>query len=194
MDVLIIGGGMANTFLMAQGNRVGASLAEPNFVLTANRIMTVAKERGCKVALPKDVVISKEFAPGARSAITSVDTVPDGEMMLDVGPRTIADTKTIIEGLSTLLWNGPMGAFECQPFDKGTVEVARHAAELTQAGRLISVAGGGDTVAALNAAGVADRFSYLSTAGCAFLEWLEGRELPGIAALTKSDLTMKEAN
>ena len=194
MDVLIIGGGMANTFLMAQGKQVGTSLYEPNHVLIASRIMAVAKDHGCKIILPQDVVVAKEFVSGARSAATLSDAVPEGEMILDVGPRTIDAIKTAIDSLSTLLWNGPLGAFECQPFDKATIEIAQFAADLTSEGRLITVAGGGDTAAALNASGVADRFTYLSTAGGAFLEWLEDKELPGISALMQSTVRMKEAN
>lgn len=193
MDVVIVGGGMANTFLMAQGKNVGSSLCEPNQVLTAAHIINVARQHSCQIVLPSDVTIAREFKGGAAASVTSVEDVPDDSMILDIGPDSIEGLKVTIDGLSTLLWNGPLGAFELEPFDKGTNAVAQHVASRTSAGILTSVAGGGDTAAALNAAGVADQFTYLSTAGGAFLEWLEGRELPGIQALKSSKLKSREA-
>lgn len=185
VDKLIIGGGMANTFLQASGVMVGKSLAEPEFHATARDIMTEAKQKGCEIVLPVDAVIAREFKEGAANDVVSVDEVPFDAMILDVGPKSVARTADVLAGAKTLLWNGPLGAFEISPFGEGTFALARAAAELTKAGKLISVAGGGDTVAALNAAGVTDDFTYVSTAGGAFLEWLEGRELPGIVALTR---------
>jgi len=186
VDKLIIGGGMANTFLQAQGVNVGKSLAEPDFHKTALEIMAAAKGKGCEIVLPVDGRVAKEFKAGADSAIVDVTAVPADSMILDVGPKSVAHLVSLLEGCKTLLWNGPLGAFEIKPFDTGTVALAEAAARLTRAGKLVSVAGGGDTVAALNAAGVTDAFTYVSTAGGAFLEWLEGRELPGIAALIKA--------
>jgi phosphoglycerate kinase len=185
VDRLIIGGGMANTFLQAAGAMVGKSLAEPEFHATARDIMTEAKKKGCDIILPTDAVIAREFKEGAPSEVVSVDSVPFDAMILDVGPQSIASMTAVLESSRTLLWNGPLGAFEIAPFGEGTFALARAAAGLTKAGKLVSVAGGGDTVAALNAAGVTDDFSYVSTAGGAFLEWLEGRELPGVAALAQ---------
>lgn len=183
MDRIIIGGGMANTFLLAKGIPVGKSLIEADMVETAARIMDKAKEGGCEILLPSDVVVAESFAANAPHVVVPVDKVsPDG-MILDVGPETVATLKSSLGTLATLLWNGPLGAFELEPFGNGTFGVARAAADLVSAGKLVAVAGGGDTVAALNAAGVADRFTYVSTAGGAFLEWLEGRELPGVIAL-----------
>ncbi|MFM9941605.1 MAG: phosphoglycerate kinase [Hyphomicrobiaceae bacterium] len=186
VDKLIIGGGMANTFLQAQGTNVGKSLAEPDFHVTAREIMAAAKGKGCEIVLPVDGRIAREFKAGAASSIVDVKAVPADAMILDVGPASVAHLIKVLESCKTLLWNGPLGAFEISPFDEGTVALAQAAARLTKAGKLVSVAGGGDTVAALNAAGVTDQFTYVSTAGGAFLEWLEGRELPGIAALTKA--------
>ncbi|CCB65125.1 MULTISPECIES: phosphoglycerate kinase [unclassified Hyphomicrobium] len=185
VDKLIIGGGMANTFLQASGVMVGKSLAEPEFDATARDIMTEAKQKGCEIILPVDAVIAREFKEGAANEVVAVDEVPFDAMILDVGPKSVARTTDVLAASKTLLWNGPLGAFEILPFGEGTFALARAAAELTKAGKLVSVAGGGDTVAALNAAGVTDDFTYVSTAGGAFLEWLEGRELPGIAALTR---------
>lgn len=185
VDSLIIGGGMANTFLQAAGAMVGKSLAEPEFHATARDIMTEAKKKGCDIVLPTDAVIAREFKEGAPNEVVSVDSVPFDAMILDVGPQSIASMTAVLESSRTLLWNGPLGAFEIAPFGEGTFALARVAASLTKAGRLVSVAGGGDTVAALNAAGVTDDFSYVSTAGGAFLEWLEGRELPGVSALAQ---------
>lgn len=185
VDKLIIGGGMANTFLQAAGTNVGKSLAEPEFAETAREILANAKEKGCEIVLPVDAVIAREFKEGAASDVVAIDDVPADAMILDVGPKSVAHVTDVLAGTKTLLWNGPMGAFEIAPFGDGTFAVARAAASLTKAGKLVSVAGGGDTVAALNAANVTDEFTYVSTAGGAFLEWLEGRELPGIAALAR---------
>ncbi len=187
VDKLIIGGGMANTFLQAQGVAVGKSLAEPDFAATARDIVAAAKAKGCEIVLPVDGVVAREFKAGAACEVVDVSAVPADAMILDVGPKSVAHLISVLEGCQTLLWNGPLGAFEIAPFGDGTFALARRAAELTKAGKLVSVAGGGDTVAALNAAGVTDDFTYVSTAGGAFLEWLEGRELPGIAALIKAD-------
>ncbi|MBN9246544.1 MAG: phosphoglycerate kinase, partial [Hyphomicrobium sp.] len=185
VDHLIIGGGMANTFLQAMGIAVGKSLAEPDFHSTARDIMTEAKQKGCEIVLPVDAVVATEFKEGAAHKVVTVSNVPADAMILDVGPQSVARTSALLEHTRTLLWNGPLGAFEIAPFGDGTFALARAAAALTKAGKLVSVAGGGDTVAALNSAGVTDDFTYVSTAGGAFLEWLEGRELPGVAALTR---------
>jgi phosphoglycerate kinase len=186
VDKLIIGGGMANTFFLAQGVEIGKSLAEPDMAKTALEIMHAAKERSCEVILPHDVVVAAKFEAGASSAVCGpLDTPPD-KMILDVGPKTIAHYTGVLDRCHTLLWNGPLGAFEIAPFGEGTFALAREAAKQTRAGKLVSVAGGGDTVAALNAAGVTEQFTYVSTAGGAFLEWLEGRELPGVAALARA--------
>jgi phosphoglycerate kinase len=183
VDQLVIGGGMANTFLNAMGIDVGVSLCEHDMADTARGILARADEIGCEVVLPSDVVIAAEFKASADSIVVPVDAVPDDRMILDVGPETVAALSARLAEVRTLVWNGPLGAFEVPPFDMGTNAVAQAAAECTQAGGLLSVAGGGDTVAALNHAGAADRFSYVSTAGGAFLEWLEGKTLPGVAAL-----------
>jgi phosphoglycerate kinase len=185
VDKLIIGGGMANTFLQATGVMVGKSLAEPEFHTTARDILTEAKRKGCEIILPVDAVIAREFKEGAASEVVAIDNVPFDAMILDVGPESVARSEGVLGIVKTLLWNGPLGAFEIAPFGEGTFALARSAAALTRAGKLVSVAGGGDTAAALNAAGVTDEFTYVSTAGGAFLEWLEGRELPGIAALAR---------
>jgi phosphoglycerate kinase len=185
VDHLIIGGGMANTFLLAKGHAIGKSLAEPDLVGTAREIMDAAAAKGCTIALPVDGVIAAEFKAGAASRVVDVTAIPADHMMLDVGPKSVAHLAKVIEPCRTLLWNGPLGAFEIAPFGEGTFALARQAAAMTKAGKLVSVAGGGDTVAALNAAGVTEDFTYVSTAGGAFLEWLEGRELPGIAALAR---------
>jgi phosphoglycerate kinase len=183
VDVLIIGGAMANTFLLALGKSVGKSLAEPDLVNTAREIMEKAKTKGREIVLPVDVVVAKEFKAHAPSRVAGIDDVAADEMILDIGPRSIEYVISVLARSKTLVWNGPFGAFEMEPFDNGTVEAAEAAAELTQAGKIVSVAGGGDTVAALNAAGAANRFSYVSTAGGAFLEWLEGKSLPGVEIL-----------
>jgi phosphoglycerate kinase len=183
---LIIGGGMANTFLAARGVDVGKSLCEHDLTDVANRIMDQADHAGCTVHLPYDVVVATEFAANPASLRTvNVHEVADGEMILDVGPQAVEALGDVLKTCRTLVWNGPMGAFETEPFDAATVALARTAAALTQDGSLVSVAGGGDTVAALNHAGVADDFTYISTAGGAFLEWMEGRELPGVKALQR---------
>ena len=174
---------MANTFLLAQGVGIGRSLAEPDFTNTALEIMHAAKARSCEIVLPADVVVAAKLETGAPSRVCPVLEVPSDQMILDVGPKAVAHYTDVLSRCHTLLWNGPLGAFEIAPFGEGTFQLARAAAAATVAGRLTSVAGGGDTVAALNAAGVASQFTYVSTAGGAFLEWLEGRTLPGIAAL-----------
>ena len=185
VDHLIIGGGMANTFLAAKGVDVGKSLCEHDLTGTANEILTTADASDCTVHLPYDVVVSKEFAANPPSLRTcNVHEVAADEMILDVGPAAVEALGDVLKTCRTLVWNGPLGAFETVPFDAATVALAKTAAALTAEGSLISVAGGGDTVAALNHAGVADDFSYISTAGGAFLEWMEGKELPGVAALS----------
>lgn len=183
VDMLVIGGGMANTFLAAKGVSVGKSLCEHDLADTARRIMDAAAAAGCEIVLPVDAVVAREFKAGAASETVSVDAVPADAMILDVGAASIDNVRAKIDAAATLVWNGPLGAFEIEPFDTATVAAARHAAERTRAGSLTTVAGGGDTVAALNHAGVADDFSYVSTAGGAFLEWLEGKALPGVVAL-----------
>lgn len=183
VDMIIIGGAMANTFLMAKGSAVGVSLAEPDLLDTARQIMIAAAENGCDIVLPVDAVVAGGLDDGANAATVDIANVPDDRMILDVGPRSIDEVVSRLKGCKTLMWNGPMGAFEFPPFDAATVAVAQAAAELTRAGTLNSVAGGGDTVAALNHAGAADDFSYVSTAGGAFLEWIEGKTLPGVKAL-----------
>lgn len=183
VDILVIGGGMANTFVLAQGKAVGRSLSEPGLIATARRIMTAAAASGCEIVLPVDAVVAQQFAANVPTETVSVDAVPADSMILDVGPASVAAVKAAFDRAKTLVWNGPLGAFELSPFDAATVAAARHAADRTAAGKLLSVAGGGDTVAALNHAGVTERFSYISTAGGAFLEWLEGKALPGVEAL-----------
>ncbi len=183
VDTLIIGGGMANTFLAAQERAVGKSLCEHDLAATARGILFKASVHHCEIVLPVDAVVTKEFRAHAPWRVTPIDAVAADEMILDIGPRTIEHVVSVLARTKTLVWNGPFGAFEMEPFDNGTVEVAEAAAELTQAGRLASIAGGGDTVAALNAAGGAKRFTYVSTAGGAFLEWMEGKALPGVEVL-----------
>jgi phosphoglycerate kinase len=183
VNTLIIGGGMANTFLAAQGRMVGKSLCEHDLAATARETLAKAVAADCEIVLPVDAVVTKEFKAHAPRRVTPVDAVAADEMILDIGPRTIEHVVSVLARTKTLVWNGPFGAFEMEPFDNGTVEVAEAAAELTQAGNLASIAGGGDTVAALNAAGAAKRFSYVSTAGGAFLEWMEGKALPGVEVL-----------
>lgn len=187
VDMLIIGGGMANTFLYAQGIDVGKSLCETDMADDARRILTKAAEAGCEIVLPIDAVVAREFAEGAASETVLLDAIPADAMMLDVGPASVADLIGRLGHCKTLVWNGPLGAFEVKPFDTATNALASEAAKLTAAGSLLSVAGGGDTVAALANAGVQDQFTYVSTAGGAFLEWLEGKELPGVAALSRAD-------
>jgi phosphoglycerate kinase len=183
VDHLVIGGAMANTFLHAQGYPVGHSLHEPDLAETARNILAAAEQKGCEIVLPRDLVVAKELKEGAAESFVGPHDCPDDMMILDVGPQTVSYVDTVLRGARTLIWNGPMGAFETKPFDAGTHAVARKAADLTRAGQLVSVAGGGDTVAALNDAGVAGEFTYVSTAGGAFLEWMEGKVLPGVAAL-----------
>jgi phosphoglycerate kinase len=185
VDGLVIGGGMANTFLAAKGVNVGKSLCEHDLAETARQIMAAAEKVGCEIVLPVDGVVAREFKAGAANETVPVSDVPADAMILDVGEKSIAAVRAWIGRAETLVWNGPLGAFEIEPFDRATMEAARFAAQETKAGRLVSVAGGGDTVAALNQAGVADDFTYVSTAGGAFLEWMEGKELPGVAALAK---------
>ena len=183
VDRLVIGGAMANTFLHARGVAVGASLHEPELAPDARRIAAEAEGAGCEIVLPTDVVVTREFREGAESTAIPIAEVPPDGMILDLGPETCARIEAALAGSRTLVWNGPLGAFEVAPFDRATATCARAAARLTKAGGLLSVAGGGDTVAALQGAGVLGAFSYVSTAGGAFLEWLEGRTLPGVAAL-----------
>ena len=183
VDALIIGGAMANTFLLALGKSVGKSLAEHDLLKTAQNILAKAKAAKKEIVLPIDAVVAEKFEANAPSRTVSVDAVGPNEMILDIGPKSIEQVVSVLARCKTLVWNGPFGAFEMEPFDTGTVEVAEAAAELTRAGKLVTVAGGGDTVAALNAAGAADRFTYVSTAGGAFLEWLEGKALPGVEVL-----------
>ncbi len=185
VDALVIGGGMANTFLHAIDIGVGRSLAERDLAPVAQRIIDTARDTNCAIILPVDAVVASEFKAGAPHHTYGIDAIPGDGMILDVGSQSIERINAAISDAGTLVWNGPLGAFELSPFDQGTVAAARHAAERTRAGRLVSVAGGGDTVAALNHAGVADRFTYVSTAGGAFLEWLEGKALPGVEALRK---------
>ncbi len=183
VDRLAIGGAMANTFLAAQGKPVGKSLVERDLLDTARKILARAKETNCEIILPVDVVVAGEFKPRSPSRVVATDKVKDDDMILDIGRESIGHVIAALAASKTLVWNGPFGAFEMEPFDAGTNEVAEAAAELTSAGKLKSVAGGGDTVAALEHAGAADRFTYVSTAGGAFLEWLEGKPLPGVEAL-----------
>ena len=185
VDHLIIGGGMANTFLAARGVDVGKSLCEHDLAATAEDILVAAERAGCTVHLPYDVVVAKEFRADPPTRIVNVYEVAPDEMILDVGPAAVESLGDVLKNCRTLVWNGPMGAFETPPFDAATVALARTAAALTQDGSLVSVAGGGDTVAALNQAGVAGDFTFVSTAGGAFLEWMEGRDLPGVAALKR---------
>jgi phosphoglycerate kinase len=185
VDILVIGGGMANTFLAAQGKAVGKSLCEKDLLDTARSILATAAEANCAIVLPVDAVVAGEFKANAPSRVVPVDSVGPDDMILDIGPASVAAVTERLAKAKTLVWNGPFGAFELTPFDAGTVAVAKAAAELTSQGRLLSVAGGGDTVSALNHAGVADAFTYVSTAGGAFLEWLEGKPLPGVDVLRK---------
>ena len=181
VDALVIGGGMANTFLAAQGKALGKSLCEHDLLDTARKILADAGT--CEIVLPVDAVVAREIKANAPSKVVGVDAIEPDDMMLDIGPQSVARVKAVLESAKTLVWNGPFGAFEMQPFDAGTMAVAKEAAALTVAGKLVSVAGGGDTVAALNLAGVAEGLTYVSTAGGAFLEWMEGKVLPGVEAL-----------
>ena len=184
VDCLVIGGGMANTFLAAQGIKVGKSLCEHDLGKTALDILAKARAAGCEILLPVDGVIAREFKANAASKTVLASAIPADAMMLDVGPKSVEAVNARIAKAKTLVWNGPLGAFEIAPFDKATIAVAHYAAKRTKAGKLVSVAGGGDTVSALNKAGVASDFTYVSTAGGAFLEWMEGKQLPGVAALS----------
>ena len=183
VDHLVIGGGMANTFLVAEGIEVGKSLAEREMAEMAREIRHRAQKAGCQIHLPVDIVVAREFKAGAASQTLPVRDCPPDAMILDAGPKTVAALEAVFASARTLIWNGPLGAFEIEPFNMATNAAAQAAARLTKAGTLVSVAGGGDTVAALNAAGVAADFTFVSTAGGAFLEWMEGKELPGVAAL-----------
>lgn len=183
IDCLVLGGGMANTFLSALGNPVGKSLCERDMKEQALAIIDTANKHGCKIILPVDGLIATEFKENAPHETRGVDHIPDDGIMLDIGKGSVAIIRDVIENSKTVLWNGPLGAFETKPFDRGTMAIAKIVADLTQQGKIISVAGGGDTVAALASAGVEDKVTYLSTAGGAFLEWLEGKELPGVMAL-----------
>ena len=183
VETLIIGGGMANTFLAAQGKAVGRSLCEADLLPTARDILAKAKNSGRDIVLPVDAVVAQKLVAHVPSRVVSVDEIGATDMILDIGPRSVERVVSVLARTKTLLWNGPLGAFEYEPFDNGTIEVAEAAAELTDAGKLVTIAGGGDTVAALNAAGVSRRFTYTSTAGGACLEWLEGKTLPGVEAL-----------
>ncbi len=185
VDALVIGGGMANTFLHAEGANIGKSLAEKEMAPTAQRILAKAEAANCAIILPVDAVVAYHFQANAPSQAYGLDAIPEEGMILDIGPRSIDRVNAAIEDAATLVWNGPLGAFELTPFDTGTMAAARHAAARTKAKKLVSVAGGGDTVAALNQAGVADDFTYVSTAGGAFLEWMEGKPLPGVEVLKK---------
>jgi len=184
LDAVIVGGGMANTFLYADGAPMGKSLHEADQIDTVREIRRLADKAGCYLHLPQDVVVAREFRAGAEAQVVDAFACPADAMILDAGPQALAGFQSVLSGAKTILWNGPLGAFEIPPFDAATVALARRAADLTRQGKAITVAGGGDTVAALNAAGVTHDFTYVSTAGGAFLEWLEGKTLPGIAALT----------
>jgi phosphoglycerate kinase len=184
VDHLVIGGGMANTFLVAQGIEVGKSLAERDMADTAREILGKAQAAGCTIHLPVDVVVARDFKANAAHDVVAAAACPEDAMILDAGPMSVAAIVKVFETCQTLIWNGPLGAFELTPFDAATNAAAKSAAALTREGKLISVAGGGDTVSALNQAGAADDFTFISTAGGAFLEWMEGKELPGVAALT----------
>jgi phosphoglycerate kinase len=188
LDFLAIGGGMANTFRFAQGYEIGGSLCEKEMADTAREILEKAKAAGCHVILPTDVVVAKDLAPNAPNRVAELggpNGVAADEKIFDIGPNTLTQVVDAMEEAKTLIWNGPFGVFEVEPFDKATVESAKHAAGLARSGKLVAVAGGGDTVAALNAAGVSQDFTFVSTAGGAFLEWMEGKELPGVAALAR---------
>ncbi|KJZ21010.1 phosphoglycerate kinase [Loktanella sp. S4079] len=183
VDHLVIGGGMANTFLAAHGVNVGKSLCEHDLADTAREILGKAKDAGCEIILPKDIVVAREFKANAANETISVDACPEDAMIFDAGPETVAYIKGVVENAKTLIMNGPLGVFELEPFHAGTFALLDAVAEQTKAGKLVSVGGGGDTVAAINASGHGDDFTYISTAGGAFLEWMEGKTLPGVAAL-----------
>jgi phosphoglycerate kinase len=183
VDHLVIGGAMANTFLHAQGYPVGHSLHEPALAETAREILARAEAEGCEIVLPRDLVVAKELKEDATESFVTAHECPDDVMILDIGPQSVSTIDTVLSHARTLIWNGPLGAFETKPFDAGTHAIARKVADLTRSGSLVSVAGGGDTVAALNDTGVTDELTYVSSAGGAFLEWMEGKTLPGVAAL-----------
>ena len=185
LDRLAIGGGMANTFLLAKGHAIGKSLAEPDLVGKANDILKAAAQHNCEIILPVDVVTATEFKAGADTQVRDRDSVRPDEMILDVGPDSVTELMDAMDKSETLIWNGPLGAFETPPFDTSTIEAAKYAGKLCQAGKIIAVAGGGDTVAALNLARVSDDFTFISTAGGAFLEWMEGKTLPGVSVVTR---------
>ena len=189
VDYLVIGGAMANTFLKAQGKEIGTSLFEPDLIETAKSILQHAKEQGCELVLPNDVVVADKLQASAESGIVSCDAIPESQMQLDVGPETVFQLLGLLKKCKSLVWNGPLGAFETRPFDVATIQLARMVAARSRSGDLFSLAGGGDTVSALSHAGLADEFSYLSTAGGAFLEWLQGNRLPGIAVLERETLS-----
>ncbi len=193
LDRLAIGGGMANTFLHAQGHEVAASYCEKELAETARDIMTRAEAEGCELLLPIDIVVAERAAPGQAVRIRNLDEIDEGERILDAGPRTVARLNSAMDASRTLIWNGPLGVFEVPPFDAGTTAAARHAGALAKAGALIAVAGGGDTVAALHHAGVIEEFTFVSTAGGAFLEWMEGKPLPGVAALQSCNMGVNTA-
>lgn len=193
VDVLVLGGGMANTFLAAQGVAIGKSLSENDMLGTAREISAKAKASGCEIILPVDAVVAEVLKSGIEPEIVAINAVPANAMILDIGPHAVKQICEKLAQCKTVVWNGPMGAFEFKPFDNGTNEVAAFVADLTRAGKILSVAGGGDTVAAMANAGVSHYLSYLSTAGGAFLEWLEGKELPGVAALRQAAATYKKA-
>jgi len=187
VDILVVAGAMANTFLFAEGRQIGRSLCERDMANSARETLLLAHQRNCRVVQPEDVVVAPTLGPGVTTRTVRIEVVPSDMMILDVGPVTVARIGALLGEVRTLVWNGPLGAFEMPPFDRGTVAVAKKIGALTGAGKLLSVAGGGETVAALDAAGVADELSYVSTAGGAFLEWLEGRELPGVMALASNE-------
>jgi phosphoglycerate kinase len=186
MDQLVLAGGMASTFLYAQRVEIGKSLCQPDAVPVVKEIMARAREHDCEIVLPQDFVVAKEFKAGVAWQVYDVGNIPQDQMILDIGPKSIADLKRRFAEMKTLVWNGPVGAFEIEPFGNGTFELMQAAARLVRDGKLLAIAGGGDTVAALNIAGVGEDFSYVSTAGGAFLEWLEGKTLPAVAALAES--------
>ncbi len=188
VDILVVAGAMANTFLFADGREVGRSLCERDMAASARQILAMARQRNCRIVLPDDAVVALGLEPGVTARTVGIEAVPSDMMIVDIGPMTVTRIAAVLGEVRTLVWNGPLGVFETPPFDRGTVAIAKRIGELTRAGKLLSVAGGGDTVAALDAAGVTDELSYVSAAGGAFLEWLEGRELPGVAALTQAGL------
>lgn len=188
VDVLVLGGGMANTFLFAKGTNLGKSLCEKDMAEQARRIMAVAEQHNCQIILPIDGLAATEFAANAPHSICDAEQTPADKMVLDIGPKSIQQIKSSLDKCKTIVWNGPLGAFEIAPFDTATVEIAKYVAEKTQTGQIASIAGGGDTVAALEHAGIVEKLTYVSTAGGAFLEWLEGKTLPGVAALMQNAL------